>query len=364
MKKIIPILVFLVICQQALAVSKILPNNPFYFFKKIYFSLKENFTKDVDKKFDFYFENLKNSYQDFYFLLSKAPQDSSKALKELNETLLKIKNFVYFNQIGKNKISELKDFIFEQEKQNIKAKGSILALERELFIFLASKDSFENNFELLKKILNDGLNEENINLVFQLKEILKNQRNIKEWEAEYLSFLKDENTDFLFNNLNHVKISFIFDYWKKYFLEKKINLTKIQKESEILLAKEDQINRELLEGTLYWFYDKLKENKKQKENFRKKIESRSEENFVPETFEIIISLIQEITSPKYSCEFVWEPVCGVDGKTYSNLCFLNLSKVKLAYLGSCITLNDLEKEINSIKDPEEFREDFPEIEEF
>jgi len=37
----------------------------------------------------------------------------------------------------------------------------------------------------------------------------------------------------------------------------------------------------------------------------------------------------------YSCTANWDPVCGVDGRTYSNACYAWLSQVDVAHEGSC-----------------------------
>ena len=36
------------------------------------------------------------------------------------------------------------------------------------------------------------------------------------------------------------------------------------------------------------------------------------------------------------CTMQWEPMCGVDGETYGNLCMLDASNIKLDYEGECV----------------------------
>jgi len=44
------------------------------------------------------------------------------------------------------------------------------------------------------------------------------------------------------------------------------------------------------------------------------------------------SVVEKVTV----CTMQWEPMCGIDGETYGNLCMLNASDVKLDYEGECV----------------------------
>jgi len=35
------------------------------------------------------------------------------------------------------------------------------------------------------------------------------------------------------------------------------------------------------------------------------------------------------------CIEIWDPVCGVNGKTYQNYCFLNCAGVQISHKGEC-----------------------------
>lgn len=45
-------------------------------------------------------------------------------------------------------------------------------------------------------------------------------------------------------------------------------------------------------------------------------------------------------SGENDCPKVWEPVCGVDGKTYDNKCFASLNNMEIAYFGECYYEDD------------------------
>jgi len=60
---------------------------------------------------------------------------------------------------------------------------------------------------------------------------------------------------------------------------------------------------------------------------------------------------QEMDKP-VACILEWNPVCGVDGKTYGNMCMLNGSHTELKHKGECILLSefDLDKKYQELQE--------------
>lgn len=65
---------------------------------------------------------------------------------------------------------------------------------------------------------------------------------------------------------------------------------------------------------------------------------KKDEKSCPISFECVIPAETEIPAEPENpqvCIMLWAPVCGKDGKTYSNACFARLSNVEIAYKGKC-----------------------------
>jgi hypothetical protein len=343
---------------NAESASKILPNNPFYFFKKVIYNVKLKLTKDEDKKFDIIFKNYKQLYFDFNFILENinatSTDDIKKPLSELKKSFLEFKNHILFETKDYEKIKQAADFSFSVLNKDFNIKDESIddfkTLNKEFFLNILDRLKFEDSFNFLISLLKkDKIKAEDIVLIFQIKEILKNKKgNI--WENEYLAYFEPNKfKNLIFQGSKDLyKFDLAFDYWKKVLIEKSERLQDIQNEINFFEDFKDVSKQRAIEN-LKWFLEKLDDkSKKRFQNVLKSLES-NEAEFWSQFWETFLSIFQELLAPKVACVLVWDPVCGVDGKTYSNICFLKIAKVELAYKGACVDLDDIEK-IEDLKD--------------
>ncbi|OGZ18828.1 MAG: hypothetical protein A2175_00950 [Candidatus Nealsonbacteria bacterium RBG_13_42_11] len=103
--------------------------------------------------------------------------------------------------------------------------------------------------------------------------------------------------------------------------------------------------------------NKLEENKEQlQERLEKNLEEigTSTAETIIQIRDRVMEKIQErsaTTSAIHACLTTWEPVCGTDGKTYSNACFAKLAGVEVASQGACTetaTTNTFEQKIQQL----------------
>ncbi len=73
---------------------------------------------------------------------------------------------------------------------------------------------------------------------------------------------------------------------------------------------------------------------------------KTKEKIVPEAMKKVFPETSNENSDGKVCTQQYEPVCGVDGKTYSNICFAGLAKTQVKYKGEC---SKPSLDINSIK---------------
>ena len=66
--------------------------------------------------------------------------------------------------------------------------------------------------------------------------------------------------------------------------------------------------------------------------------------------DIIEPIIISIEEKPTVCTMQWDPMCGVDGETYGNLCMLDVANVELDHEGECVIAQpELESSVQGSK---------------
>lgn len=265
---------------------KFLPDSPFYFLKEWVRKIKSTFTFNKVKKAE-----LENKYA--------------------NEKLIELKKIVEKNASAEKIVKAIENY----QKQIEKIKTQVDKINE-----TADKSEKVNNF--LDKFVKQQVLQENILQKLETQVPPEVFQKIKEARENHLEKFQEV-------------------------------MQKLENREEKQLEITENLRQEL--GQKPEIAEKIKESK---ENILEKIQEKNQKINCPATLVpdcskekarlivkkdekgcIILDCV-EIEKPEKpekpgACITLWDPVCGVDGKTYSNSCFAGLAGVDVAYKGVC-----------------------------
>ena len=319
---------------------KLLSDSPFYFLKNwargIQSVLTFNPVKKAELRMKFANEKLIEAKK--MVEKTKDPEKIKKATENYQQEVEKIKNqvekikekvkenpqvesfldkFIHQQTLHEKLLEKLETQVPSQAFEKIK-EAREAHLERFQSVMLKLEDRPEKITEKLDKILEEQKGSEFKE--FKNLEVLKNlEEKVPEEAKEAIKQAEGKALKRLQGNLE--KMSPEDQERFKDYLEK--------------VSGEKEKHMEILEN--------LKKGLKEKPEIQQKIiESRDK---ILEKIKIEKSEEKPEEKPEVCIE-LWNPVCGKDGKTYSNECFAKVAGVEIEYKGVC--KEELEKELEKI----------------
>ena len=311
---------------QDLGVSepKILPDNPFYFLKNWVRGIQNVLTFNPIKKAELRLRIANEKLMEVKKIAQKTkdPETIKKATENYQQEVEKIKNQVekIKEKAKDNPLVEsfLDKFIHQQilhQKllQKLETQVPPEALEK-------IKEARETHLERFQEVMLK-LEDRKKEITEKLDKILEEQKGSEFKEFKNLEFLKELEEK-------------VPEEAKEAIKQAEENaLKRLQGD----LEKMSPENQEKFEEYL----DKIGGVKEKQmeilENLKEKLEEAPEiqKKIIQSRDRILERVKQKEVEKPQACITLWDPVCGKDGKTYSNECFAKLAGVEVAYKGEC-----------------------------
>ncbi len=295
----------------------ILPDSPFYFLKEWGRKIRSSFTFNHTKKLE-----LENKYANEKLLELKGLIEGRKGEEIIEETAKKYKQKIEEVEQAAEKIKEkdkVKSFLNKYTQHQLLHQKLLEKLEGQTPEKATQKikEAREDHLEKFKNVMLKIEEEENIPEM--ILNALNNQRENNFEELKNLEIM-ERIKEKLPENV------------KERFQEKQGEL--IENIKEGLENASDQEKEKLQE-----YIERIPGNKEKQMEIIEKIEEgvpeKIKNNLQKIKNRLFNNLPTEKESSKDNCIALWDPVCGKNGKTYSNSCYAESAGVEVDYQGEC-----------------------------
>jgi DNA repair exonuclease SbcCD ATPase subunit len=308
----------------------LLPDSPFYFFKEWNRNIQRFFTFDLVKKVELIekFANEKLIELKKTVEQKKTRERVEKAIENYQNEVGEAERFTERIRVRAEESEEVEKFLDKFIQHQALHQRVLQKLEEQVPTesFEKIKEARERHLEKFGEVMNKL--QENKE---QLQERLENNlQEIKgsEFKAfknlEILEELEEKSPEEAKEAIKNAKENILIKLKEKVEQlpqEKQEQLQEYlqnssgeaEKKLEILENLELKLEQPLLQQNIIQIRDRILERTKEQEQTQEGIE--------------------EIKA----CITLWDPVCGVNGKTYSNECFANLAGIEIDYMGPCET---------------------------
>ncbi len=347
----------------------LLPDSPFYFLKNWGRGIRIFFTFNSIKKVNLRLRFSAEKLLELRKLAGKTqnPEILDKAVRNYEKENERIRNRVEKIEEKANENPEVGKFLDKYTEHEILHQKVLVKLKEQVpeDTFQKIEQTRERHLERFGEVMEKLEEKHSIQerLENSFKEIkgspfkdfsnLEILKQIEEKAPEQVKEVIREARENIFMNLKNKieKMSLENQERFKNYIE---NIQESEEKIEILEGIKLQLEENLqIQGTLNQIRERLLERVQEREKEmncaliglpgpdfcpKGRIIPQKDENGCIINYECIIPAETEtptVTSTKPLCITLWEPVCGQDGKTYSNTCFARVAGVEIAYEGVC-----------------------------
>lgn len=325
-----------------------LPDSPFYFIKNFWRGVRTTFTFNPIKKVELRLRFANEKLIEAKKLAEKTGKEEifQKTIDKYQEDMEKIKNRVEkFKEKAKDN-PEIDKFLDRFTDRNIKHQRLMDHLEKQLadkpevlerirtnkervlehfgnvIERLEEKDKIPERLDKnLEKI--EGSKFKNFK---NLEVLMRLEKKVPEQAKEAIIQAQENALKRLHGNLESMSSDDqekFGDYLDKVGGDQSVQLKALER----LKAKNPTpVLRQKIEQNRIQVQERVQNIEKDTIQLKERIEKRTQE----QTQEQVKEPVRERV-----CIALWNPVCGKDGKTYSNACFAKLAGVEIAYKGKC-----------------------------